>query len=266
MKPFPILAILVLGFSLQNNSCHRAQDKWVNMRGPNDPTSIAFFFMKDATYEQKDTFQRTILHKPHPEGKGYDLQDGIAGLFSLRNSGYEGFGINFSTDATPEERERLKKNVQNSPIVYKVYENVVPSQIGNLQSNHEWVDMGGPTKNTSLLFFFKKDATREQIQAFHDNVLSKPSPYGPNAGRDLPDGVAADFRVLNCSYEGVGINFSSDSTPQQRVKLRNQIRESQIVFRVYENLVPSEIKDLCAQTISPNPVEKKPVEMSTPKE
>ena len=265
MKMILIVVVSVFGLCLQTASCNRADEKWVKVSGPNDPASVVLFFKKDTTYEQREAFDKTILSYPHPEGKGYYLQPGIASTLYVRNSDYEGYAIQFSTDATSEQRERLKRSIRESPIVYKVYENVIPSQIRDLHSNDKWVEMGGPTKNTNLVLFFNKGVGHEQIEEFKRNVLSKESPYGPNTGRDLPDAVAADFRVLNCSYEGVGINFSIDATPEQREALKKQIRESQVVFRVYENVVPSEIKDLCSETSSPNAVQKGPVKMSSPK-
>jgi hypothetical protein len=134
------------------------------------------------------------------------------------------------------------------------------------QSNDKWVDMGGPNRKTSLVAFFKKGTSHDQISKFKETVLSKPSPYGPNTGRDLPDGVAEDFLVRNCSYEGVGINFSTAATGEQRGLLRKRMRESEIVLKVYEDVIPSEIKDLCLATSSPEPGEKKPVKINSPQE
>ena len=128
-----ILPAVLLALCFQATSCtHRPAEKWVKMTGPNDPVSLVFFFKKGTTYEQKESFDKTVITYPHPKGKGYYLQDGIAGRFNVVNSGYEGYAIQFSTDATHEQRERLKKNIRESPIVYKVYENVAPSEIKDL--------------------------------------------------------------------------------------------------------------------------------------
>ncbi len=43
---------------------------------------------------------------------------------------------------------------------------------------------------------------------------------------------------------GIAVSFSTESTPNQRVELNKRIKESPIVYRVYENVAPSEIKDL----------------------
>jgi hypothetical protein len=112
------------------------------------------------------------------------------------------------------------------------------------QQSDKLIEMGGPSKNTNLVVFFNKGVSHEQIKTFYDDILSKPSPYGKNTGYDLQDGMASRFRLLNGNYEGVGINFSTDVTPEQRERLKKNIRESPIVYKVYENVVPSEIKDL----------------------
>ena len=106
------------------------------------------------------------------------------------------------------------------------------------------VEMGGPSHYTSLVLFYRKDVSKEQIREFHDNVLSKPSPYGPNTGLDLPDGVAGDFRIINNGFEGVGINFSTEATQEERERLKKRIRESPVVYKVFENFIPNEITDL----------------------
>lgn len=126
-----VLLFLFLPLGLQTESCFRkkANDGWRELGGPNKPTSLVVFFKKGTTYEEIESFHKEVLTKPHPEGKGRFLQDGVAGQFHLLEAGYEGVGINFSTDSTVEQRERLKKNIQESPIVYKVLENAIPSDV-----------------------------------------------------------------------------------------------------------------------------------------
>jgi hypothetical protein len=106
------------------------------------------------------------------------------------------------------------------------------------------VEMGGPKQYASLVLFFRTDASRQQVTEFHDEILSKPSPYGPNTGLDLPDGVAGEFNIRNNGYEGFGISFSTDATPEQRDLLERRIKESPIVYRVYKGVIPSQIHDL----------------------
>ena len=133
IKSSLILSAVLLALCFQITSCTRQTEKEaVVLGGPDKATELVVFFKKDATLEQIDDFNNKVLSKPNPQGKGYYMLDGIAFQFSLIEDGYKGMGINFSTDATPELKEQLKKSIQQSPIVYKVYENVVPSEIKDL--------------------------------------------------------------------------------------------------------------------------------------
>lgn len=127
---FILLAILLLGVQL--NSCSgKNSSNEITPFGPNELTGLVIFFKKGTTREQIETFYEDVVSVPRPD-KGYDLPDGVALRYSIRNGDYEGVGITFSTDATPEQREKLKQAIKGSPVVYKVYENVVPNEIKDL--------------------------------------------------------------------------------------------------------------------------------------
>ena len=138
MKLFLILPALILLLFFQTSSCsHRNDDPIVKWKGPNDRVELVFFYKKEVSYEEKQAFENNVLHKAHPSGKGYDSQEGVAGEFSVRNSNYEGYAIEFYPNATGEQREKLKKAIKESPIVYRVYENVVPNEINALPSSEK---------------------------------------------------------------------------------------------------------------------------------
>lgn len=124
---------IICGFLFQLLSCGYPETPMIKLKGPEDKNDLVFFYRRDATYEQKELFQNTVIHKLDPNGRGYYLHDGVIDLFLVRNSDYEGYAINFSKDATPEQREQLKKAIESSPIVYRVYENVVPNEIKDLE-------------------------------------------------------------------------------------------------------------------------------------
>ena len=129
-----IIFLVIPLFGLQVNSCNtdkNSDNKMIHF-GPDKFTSLVIFFKKDATRQQIETFYNDVISVRRPDLKGYDLPDGVALRYLIKNGDYEGVGITFSTDATPEQREKLKKAIRESPIVYKVYENVVPSEIKNL--------------------------------------------------------------------------------------------------------------------------------------
>jgi hypothetical protein len=134
MKPIIVFSLIISLLGFQFNSCDRSKkssDERVKF-GPDKFTSLVVFFKKEATREQIETFYKDVISAYRPNLKGYDLPDGVALRYLIRNGDYEGVGITFSTDATPEQREQLKKAVKESPIVYRVYENVVPNEIKDL--------------------------------------------------------------------------------------------------------------------------------------
>lgn len=91
----------------------------------------------------------------------------------------------------------------------------------------------GPNHPSSLVVFFKIGTTHEQIEAFYDDVVNVES-------KDL----ALRYRLINGKYVGVAVNFSTDTTFEQRERLKRRVQESPIVHRFYENVVPREINDL----------------------
>ncbi|MGH9946913.1 MAG: hypothetical protein ACRD6X_06930 [Pyrinomonadaceae bacterium] len=125
------LMLSLFGFQVRSCDSERKSDEMIKF-GPDKFTSIVVFFKKETTTEQKEAFENTVISKPHPEGKGHDLPDGVVLSYFIRNGDYEGYGLTFSTDATPRQREQLKKAINESSIVYKVYEDVVPNEIKDL--------------------------------------------------------------------------------------------------------------------------------------
>lgn len=134
MKALFILQFLLLIFFLQTASCNRQENSpMVKWKGPNDKNDLVFFYKNGISYEQKQTFQNEILSKPRSDGRGFAAPDGVEDMmFGTIINDYEGGIINFSKSSTPEQREKIKKALRESPIVYEVYENVVPSEIRDL--------------------------------------------------------------------------------------------------------------------------------------
>ena len=99
----------------------------------------------------------------------------------------------------------------------------------------------GPGQRTSLIVFFNKNTTHEQIEKFYNETISIARPDGTYS---LARGVALQFQVRNGDYEGVGMTFAADATPEERTQLKTVINSSPIVYKIYENVVANEIKDL----------------------
>jgi hypothetical protein len=124
--------LFLISLCLQLLSCGYPETPMEKLGGPNDKVELVFFYKKTASYEEKQFFENNILHENRQDGKGYYSREGVSGEFFVRNSDFEGYAIEFSTKATLQQRQNLKKAIEQSPIVYKVYEDVVPNQIKDL--------------------------------------------------------------------------------------------------------------------------------------
>lgn len=100
----------------------------------------------------------------------------------------------------------------------------------------------GPEVRASLVLYFKKDVTRDQTIAFYDEVLSRPDPEG--RGHDHPPGVQSTLLVSTQGHEGYALTFFPNATEEQRRSLRDAIKASPLVYKVFENVSPADIKIL----------------------
>ncbi len=126
MKKQAILLLLVF-----ITACVQTKpDPPVNWKGPNDRNDLVFLYKKVVSYEQKQEFEAAVLYKPYVPGHGRALRDGVADM-SIGHvvAEYDGGLINFHQNSTPEQREELKRAIEESPLVYRIYENIVPSAL-----------------------------------------------------------------------------------------------------------------------------------------
>ena len=108
------------------------EDRIIEM-GSDMPKGLVIVFKKQTSQDQIEQFNREILSKPHPEGKGYYSADGMC-LFT-RPPGVQGYDmvqIRFCQNSTEEQQAQLKADVLASPLVYKVFDDVKPSEIKNI--------------------------------------------------------------------------------------------------------------------------------------
>ncbi len=94
--------------------------------------NLVFFFKKGTSDEQIFEFQRTVIGIPNQNSSGYASLPGMMTVVKVIVNGYDGESINFKPNATEEQKAFVKKRVSESPLVYKIYENVVPSRIKDL--------------------------------------------------------------------------------------------------------------------------------------
>jgi len=134
MKIILLFVITSFLFCFQSQSCGiRRDDRNIQLKGSRDRNDLVFFYKKDISYDETSFFEDNVLHKPRPDGQGGDLPDGVIDLFLVTNSGFKGFAFNFSKKATPQQRQNLKSTLESSPLVHKVYEDVIPDEITDLK-------------------------------------------------------------------------------------------------------------------------------------
>jgi len=100
-----------------------------------------------------------------------------------------------------------------------------------------------PDVNGNLVVFFKKETTSDEIFEFARTVVGIPNPNNNTGHASLP-GMMTKVRIIVNGYEGESINFKPNATEEQRAFVKKRVLESPIVYKVYENVVPSKIKDL----------------------
>lgn len=124
---------LVLALTLVAINCSPDTGKMVPLL-PNGVANLVIVYKKEATNEQIEYFLGNVLAHPRADGRGEELLPAIGLQVRLRNiDGYEATAIAYHSYATPEQRNEVKRAALSSPIVYKIFEDVVPSQIKKIE-------------------------------------------------------------------------------------------------------------------------------------
>lgn len=117
----------------QTTSCNNRSDDVEKIFNVDEKVELVFFYDMDSSYQERKYFHENVLMKPM--NGGYWTRDGVQAVFGIDRNGYEGIGLKFTNDATKEQREDIKRRLKESPIVYKIYENVVPNKIDDLEES-----------------------------------------------------------------------------------------------------------------------------------
>jgi hypothetical protein len=127
-----ITAICFASFGFQLSSCQTQQDDRMIEMGPDVHADLVCFFKKGTTADQILEFHRTVIGIPDSKGSGHWVLPGMGSVVKIIINGFDGEAINFQPDATAEQKAFVKKRVSDSPLIYKIYENVVPNRIRDL--------------------------------------------------------------------------------------------------------------------------------------
>ena len=129
------LVLTVLMTSLISGCRPEGSDVWIKS-SPDQKVDIVFYFNKDTSNNQINHFLNYEIGYPDSEGKGFHSMEGIQSDLSVRNQGYEGYALELRASATDEERQNILKVIRSSPLIFRVFENVVPNGL-ILDSNYK---------------------------------------------------------------------------------------------------------------------------------
>ncbi|MGH9853262.1 MAG: hypothetical protein ACREBD_25770 [Blastocatellia bacterium] len=126
-------ASLVLVLMLAITNCSPNTGKMQPLL-PNGVANLVIVYKKGVTDEQIEYFLNNALAQPRADGRGYELLPAIGLQARLKSiQGYDATAIAYHSYATPEQREDVKRAALSSSIVYKVLEDIVPSQIKRIE-------------------------------------------------------------------------------------------------------------------------------------
>src|ERR1043166_2726367 len=121
------LSVLYLGMTISCGTT--SDDEWHHIKGPDDMHSLVLFFNKGVSSDEISGFVMNVLETPRSDGRGSDHAAGESELTYINHSGYEGYAIDFSRNATLEQRADLKSRIAASPVVFELFEYAGPNQI-----------------------------------------------------------------------------------------------------------------------------------------
>jgi hypothetical protein len=127
------LALVICGLCFilsQTSACYQKQGEINEFFNVSKNVELVFFFKKDSSYEERRYFYENTLMKKTETG--YTTRDGVDTVFGIDKNGYKGNGIKFSPTVTKEQTDDIKSRLKESPLIYKIFENVVPNEIKDL--------------------------------------------------------------------------------------------------------------------------------------
>ncbi len=111
-------------------------NRWLNAPlvhfGPDVRSSLVVYYETGASQKEISHFQDVQLYQTRPDGHGKDLKPGIRTFLRLipsHDHGHYGFALNLDPRMRPEERESLISSLSTSPLVFKVFRDVIPNSI-----------------------------------------------------------------------------------------------------------------------------------------
>ncbi len=117
--------------------CGAQKDDWAIETSPDIRAKLVYVLKKGTDQKQVHDFMRTVIADSVPNGKSPGLLPGIRSVVKVVIGDYEGGEIYFESQATNEQKAFVEKRILESPYVYKIYKDVNPDEITDLERNGE---------------------------------------------------------------------------------------------------------------------------------
>ena len=99
----------------------------------------------------------------------------------------------------------------------------------------------GPQVKASLVIVLKAGLTDDDVENFRRDVLQITS--SNEGGRKYLAGVSQYLRVPAIErHEAIALTFQADISKAEREEVRRRVNSSPLVFKVYEDIAPADIK------------------------
>jgi hypothetical protein len=96
--------------------------------GPDEPATMVALFHEAVTPQEEAGFVESVLSQPHPGG-GHSHRPGIQGILLVTVGKHSGYAVTCGPSATAAQRAALRALITESPLVWRLYEGVVPSHL-----------------------------------------------------------------------------------------------------------------------------------------
>ena len=96
--------------------------------GPDVPSSLVLLFKSGASNNDINSFLDTVVGVPDPRG-GHALLPGLQSIQAVRVGSHRGYALDFVSSATQQQKKDARARASGSPLVWRVFDNIAPSEI-----------------------------------------------------------------------------------------------------------------------------------------
>mgnify|MGYP000312408591 CR=1 FL=1 len=106
----------------------------------------------------------------------------------------------------------------------------------------DYVEEFGPQVRTNLLIFFNEETSNDSTEEFWYQMFMLPDPRG---GFQMQDGICRIGRAASIQeHQAISVDFCRNITPAQKDEIMARVRASPIVFKIFEDVIPAEVKEI----------------------